>query len=476
MGFAQLDRAGIYARQSKGNAKSIADQLTECREDSASEGWEVAAEWSDRVSASRYTTKVRDEWPKVLAAIEAGELDVLVLWESSRGDRDAETWLGLLRRCRTGRVRIRITSHERTYNLAMPADWKSLATEGIDSAYESDKLSLRVLRSAATAARAGRPAVGPTPYGYRRTYDPATGHLEGQKPNPDTAPIVREVFERVAKAVPLSEICRDLNARHIPAPKGGTWRRLRLRSIILNPAYIGLRKHKGETYPAGWEPIVGEATFYAAGRVLNDPTRLAKARPGRQVHLLTYLGICDVCDGPLRAREIYYHCTKGCINIRREMADDFVREVIIARLSRKDAYTALRQEGAESDREVLAAEGEEARLRGELDGWRLSAARGNTTPESLAVIEADLTRRIAEAARRAKEAAMPPALRAMLEPGADVRTRWQEATVNARREVIRILAEVRVSPAGQNAFIPVEQRLSQSRWVGDTRTWGEVLM
>ena len=119
----------------------------------------------------------------------------------------------------------------------------------------------------------------------------------------------------------------------------------------------------------------------------------------------------------------------------------------------------LRKAGAAADREVLQARGEVGKLRADLDDWRLSAARGATSPESLAVIEAELTVKIREANVRADRASIPPALRDLLEPGADVRQRWADATLAAKRDVIRTLMEVRVRPSGQNSFMPTHERV-----------------
>ena len=44
------------------------------------------------LSASRFATKDRPEYKRLLADVEAGKLDVVVLWESSRGGRELAAW------------------------------------------------------------------------------------------------------------------------------------------------------------------------------------------------------------------------------------------------------------------------------------------------------------------------------------------------------------------------------------------------
>jgi hypothetical protein len=207
-------------------------------------------------------------------------------------------------------INIHVTSHGRTYDLAHPRDWRSLAEDGVDSAYESEKTSQRIRRSMTANAVAGRPH-GRCPYGYVRTYDPRTGALTGQAVDPETAPVVREVIRRIAASEPVSRVTADLNDRGVPSATGVQWSRAVVRKMALNPAYIGQRTHESETHEGTWEPLVSEADFYGARAVLTAPGRVGR-RPGRTRHLLSYVGRCGVCDGPLGAtRARGYFCSDG---------------------------------------------------------------------------------------------------------------------------------------------------------------------
>lgn len=456
--------AGSYSRQSRDSTKSIDDQANDNRAAAAAEGWQVVAEYADGTSASRFAKRVRDSWQQVLADIDRRAFDVLILWESSRGDRTPETWFAFLSLCRARGVLIHVTSHERTYDMRKRRDWRTLAEEGIDSADESEKISLRVLRGLASSAADGRPW-GRCPEGYRRVYDPQTGKLAGQEIDPDRAPIIREIIERVARNEPILSIVNDLNAAGIRPVRAARWYPARIRDIAVNPAYRAVRVHNDAEYPAVWPAIVDDVTWFAAQRVLSDPRR-RMTRPGRQVHLLSYLATCGVCEeqrageglppSPMNATYSMYRCQfNGCVGIVRHRVDDHVRDVVIGVLSRPDWHDALRQAGDDADREVVEAREAAARLRAELDGWRRSAARGETTPESLAVVESGLSARIRAADQRARVAGVPPSVLAMLTPGDDVRERWEAATVPARREVIRTLCTVRIfrsTTAGRAPF------------------------
>lgn len=468
-------RAGIYGRQSRGKAKSIAEQLAAGVDVAAQNSWTVVATYQDGTSASRYARKSREAWQQVLADIDSGALDVLVLWESSRGDRNLTSWSTLLDLCRDKGVSFYIISDERLYDPRKARDWKTLASAGVDSAGESDLLSVRVLRGQGGAAKSGRPSHGRCPFGYKRVYDPDSGALVGQEPDPETAPIVREIFERLGKGEAISAICDDFNARQVRTCGAQKWYRVRVRDLALNVAYIAVRTYNGNTYPATtWPALVDEATFYRVQRILGDVQRVT-TRPGRAVHLLSYLAVCHLCGADLCAVRGRYRCqAKGCVTIVQADMDAFVTAMVLARLEQPDVYEQLRKLGEHADREVVDAENEIARLNGKLAVWRKSAANDETTPESLAVIEADLTRQIRALEHKARLGSIPPELRQIVGTDADVRSRWEAAPLPAKRRSIEHIAQIRVDQAALPGSRHFEfERLGMSRWTGDDLTWGD---
>lgn len=467
-------RAAVYGRQSRGKAKSIAEQLAAGAGVIAENGWHHAGDYQDGSSASRYARKSRDDWKRVVADIESSALDILILWESSRGDRTLTTWSGLLDLCRERGVCIYVIADERLYDPRKPRDWKTLASAGVDSAGESDLLSLRVLRGQAGAAEAGNPSHGRTPYGYVRRYDPATGKLASQEPDPTTAPIVREVFERLAKGDAVSSIVNDFNERGVAPAGAARWHRARLRVMARNRAYIGERVYNGKVSEGTWPALVDTATFYAVQRVLADPARRT-TRPGRAVHLLSFVATCGHCGGVLAAAGGRYRCeARSCVTIDQAEADRLVEQMVLTKLEQPETYGALRRRGDDDDQALVTMRGEVAALQARLDEWRLSAAKGQTSPASLAVVEAELSGQIAALQRRVTEAEVPPALQAILEPGTDVRARWKASSTAARRRIITHMATVVVGRAALPGSRYFDfRRLGNSRFAGDPMTWGE---
>jgi DNA invertase Pin-like site-specific DNA recombinase len=436
-----MTRAAVYARVSldKRDGRSVAEQETDGRRACQAEGWSIVGTYRDNGrSASRFATKDRPEWRRLLADLDGGRFDVLVLWEPSRGSRDLEDWAGLLRRCQRQRVLIHVTSHGHTYDPSSARDWKTLADDGVDSAHESNKTSARIRRTKVAQAAAGKPD-GRFPIGYERVYDPRTRALIEQRPDPATAPIVRDVFERIVRGDPISVIAAYLGMG-----------RSTVRRIATNPTYIGVRRYNGEDHPGDWEPLVSTEVFYAAAGVLSDPIRRT-TRPGRARHLLSYLATCAVCGAKLtvvpRGRKQSYVCPAPAahVGVRVDWAEDYVTAVVVERLSRSDIVEAVL---ASDDSAVLAARGEVERLRGRLREAVDMAGKGDLSMSSLGRLEATLVPEIEAAERRATTAATPPQLRALLDPAGDIATRWDALTVAARKDILRVLFTViRVHPA-----------------------------
>lgn len=449
MGTIASDAAAVYRRCSfdRNDQASVSEQeelgLARC----GTEGWRpVLYEDNDR-SASRYARKDRDDWPRVLADLEAGKLGFVWLWETSRGDRKLYEWVGFLELCRERDVRIYVETHGRLYDMRNYRDMKTLAEDGVANAFASDETSVRVQRNLASAARNGRPHSRP-PYGIRRLYDPVSGGYVTQAPDRDGDPprcdVAAEIITRIGAADPLSVIRDDLGRRGIPGPTGAAWDRHTIRLIGLNPAYAGFRLP-----PSGdpdqkpdWEPVVDLPVHLAAAAVLKASGR--PPRPGSQRHLLSYLASCGGCGGPLSARAGYggilrYRCgPRDCVYVGAAWLDELVTLAVLGALAAPDAAEVFRADG----REAAARRAEAETLRAQLDEW----ARASVSPHAYQVKEEQLLPRIKAAERAAARAAVPVPLQELI-GAADMRAAWDTFSIPARRDVVRVLMDVSVARA-----------------------------
>jgi site-specific DNA recombinase len=455
-----------------GRARSIEEQHHENLEAASARGVTLGEPYKDEsISASRYSTKTRDGFGKLLADLEHGRFgaDELWLWESSRGSRKVGEWVTLIELCEQQQVKIHVTTHNRTYDPSNGRDRRSLLEDAVDSEYESGKISARLKRAAAASAAAGKPH-GRAPYGYRRRYDERTKKLIAQEPDPIEAPVIRELFERVKAGHSLRSIALDWEARGIRTRTGKIFTPQHLRVLATTAAYGGLRVHDTNGHGGShspqpgapgvqvvkgtWDPLVTEATYRAVQRILTDPKRTT-TRPGRAKHLLSNIARCDVCDGPIfvsfRSGQTTYQCRRGCVRVQKEDIEELADGVILGYLARPDVHQAL--QAAEADSDALQAVRDElATARARLAELADAAATGTISIATVTRMEPQILAMIAGLERREAELATPSALYGFITPGANVDRRWHAAPMSTRREIARLLlvpdriGELRVAP------------------------------
>lgn len=454
-------RAGVYGRESKGKQKSVDDQVELGTEVIDGFGWVLAGSYDDGSSASRFATKVRADWRRLADDLAAHKLDVLIVWEVTRGSRetvDGFTWLNL---CRDNDVLIYLIVEEELFDPRKTSHYDRLGRMVLDGATESNKTSDRVRRGVRQAAvrKGGATPHGRTPYGFlRQLKDPEVVTRPSKMPwdefyvqvaDPVAGPVAVEVIRRIARSTPISELVKDLNTRDLKAPDGGLWTRQAIRQLVRNPAYMGKRLFKKELRDGVWDGLVTEHEWSAANRVLDEPDRMT-TKPGLKKWLASYLMVSE-CGAlmqavpPRKTFKAKYRCTKdGCVSIGKWEVDEFLTRVVVARFMRDDARDLFVADDTERSR----SEEQLATLEQRLHGFRRSATAGETTPASLAVIERDLVPQI-EDARRRRDAAGVPAVLVDLVNAADVRVAFEALPIAGQREVLATLfAEIRVGRSG----------------------------
>lgn len=414
--------------------------------------------YTDVGSASRYASKSRDDFPKLIADIEHGRLDAdgLWLWIASRGSRKVGEWVELLDLCRAKGKRIGVTTDERIYDPSRARDRKTLLESAVDAEYDSEKISIMVGRAAAANARDGKPH-GQAPFGYEAAHDPKTGKLIGWEPEPVEAALMVEAFERVAAGHSLKSVARDLAARGMVGRRGRPITSETLRPMLLADTYRGVRTHtpgaksrsertQGTTvrYDAIWPALVTDEMFHAVHHRLSDPARRT-SRPGRGVHLLSMIARCDVCGRPLaatyrRAEGIRHYQCHGFGHVLINADDlDRVAEAAMLRFL-KNPKNLERIIPDDSDSDALAEAREVvARIGRELDDLADQVGSGALSATLAARAEPAIQARLDEASRHVDELSKPSSLRGLIDPAGDVDAQWKAAPMPVKREIARTL-------------------------------------
>jgi site-specific DNA recombinase len=454
-------RAALYQRVSTPD-QEVARQNTANRRLAAREGWQ-ATEYEDKVGAGRFTDKTREGYERLLIEIKAGRVDILVVWESSRGGRELERWAHLLNACRARGVLIHVTFEDYTYDVRKIRDWKVLAEQGIENVIELEKLSLRVTDGKRERAEAGVPQ-GSICYGVRRIWDPTKPKLNWvrDEPHPDTGPIAHEIVVRVGDREAYADIARSLNEREIPSPKGGQWIRSTVVSIAGNPALVraGVVSQK-ESNHANARITEGRGKGSGSGE-----------RPG--VAKLGYSNVmaCSVCGGSVKGHLPHYgparyqcrgghgeRIARGTAWIAADRADEWIDELAIKWLSQPVALAML-ETGDDSGAALAMDEAEDYELR--VAEAKVRAESGDVDPDELMMLMAAVkgwSKRAADARKRAQELATPSPLAGL--PDEDesvVRAHWAALSTAARKAAVRIIMpHLTLRPGAQD--VPVDQRI-----------------
>ena len=455
-------RAFIYGRNSVGKrGSSTRDQNTENRRTCERNGWTVAGEFADRgISASRYAKKEREDYQEMIKRMRAGECDVLVVWESSRAYRTLETYVELRALCES--THVLLCYNGRVYDMSDSQDRRATARDALDAESGADEIRERNLRTKRLSAERGAPD-GKIPYGYRREYDPETGHLIRQVAHELQAVVVREIFTLLAAGSSVHSVKKGLNDRGEQAPgKAARWIDQHVYRIAINRAYLGKRIHQGVVVGlAEWEPLVDEALFLACDVALS--AREHRARESKVKYQLSGLIDCSNCapsstatvfigingkraDGSYR---MVYTC-EVChgVTIGQPEFDLIVESALLAHVSRPEYAAALREPHS-VNLDVQEALAEVAALEAQLAEARTMAStlvdgRMELSVASLVAIEARLIPLIEAAGKRAAASTASPILCALAGPQAPAR--WAGMELSQRRIAIRELMQITIYP------------------------------
>lgn len=458
-------RAIIYCRVSNdptGRGRSVSEQEAECRAVCEREGWTVFEVLTDNdIGASRHSGKRRPAWLRLDEILMPG--DVLVTWVASRAQRDLAAYVGLRNLCADRGV---LWSYSgRTYDLNRGDDRFTTGLDALLSEREAENIREHVLRASRASAAEGRPH-GKVPYGYRAVRDPETGRIVERVPDEARSLVVQEAARRILAGETIRSIARDFRERGTPPPSGAKqWLPTMIKAMVLRPTYAGIRIHQGVPVGKGtWEPLITPEDQEKLRAVLHDPTRVAY-RGAPVKHLLTGIARCGVCGesagGTMRRIKnkgaVSYLCNmKGCVTRKMELVDEYVTEAVIARLEDPTLVGTIGATGTESADLYAQARVLQARL----DSFIEDGIAGQITSAAVGRAEKTLIPQIEELESRARKAATSPIVGEMAGPAA--RARWEEASVEQRRDLVRALVQVDIMPVSgsRRRFNPSDIRLT----------------
>jgi site-specific DNA recombinase len=468
-------RAVIYLRISldrTGEEAGVTRQREDCERRCRDRGWQVVEVLSDN-DVSAAGERKRPGFERLLSLLAEGQADVVVVWHLDRLQRSRKDEVRLYELCR---------SHDITVSIVRGPDleWRTptgryLADNlGSLARMEIEIKSDRHKRANRQAALAGKRRSGRRPFGYEK---------DGKTIRETEAAALRGAYASFLAGVPLAAICRTLNdGGHLTPQAGATivhkgvervvsgrWTPGTLAYVLSNPRNAGLRGYaplpgvgepplKGRPKievvgKAEWPGVVDEATWQAAVAVLRNPARKqVKPRAGKA--LLTSVARCGRCAAEtgedVRVWSGWATTTHGSYRVykcskhphltrKQDVIDEWIGDLMIARLSRTDAATLTQRQASTPDVDALRVQAQA--LRTSLDELAGLLGRRVLTVAGVEAESARLHTELAEVEGQLADAGRVDVLGPLV-GAADVAAAWGGLSTDRQRVVVDLLAEV----------------------------------
>ena len=324
--------AVVYARYSSAGQKeqSIDGQLAAAYKYAEAKGYQIVHEYIDRAMTGRNDD--RDDFQRMLSDTGKHQFSVIIVWKVDRFGRNREEITFNKYRCKKNGVRVEYVAEN------MPEGPESVILEAVlegMAEYYSLQLSQNVRRGLLENAKHHKAVSGTPPLGYKLTEDK---HFEV---DPDTAPLVRVIYEKYAAGETLFEIIRYLNNAGYKTPRGKPFARTSLDKLLKNEKYIGIYKFKDIIYDEDAVPaLIDRDLFYKVQDMLEKNKRAPVKNWNYSDYLLTGKLFCGHCGDPMVGKAghgksgrkyDYYICKK---NDKKPVRKEWIEETVLQEVHR----------------------------------------------------------------------------------------------------------------------------------------------
>ena len=364
-------RAAIYCRLSyapDGSLEKVERQEADCRALAARLGWSVEDRhvYSDNSRSAWQRNRKRPRWDAMLASIERGEIDAIIVWHGDRLIR--QPWdLELLLKLADDR-RLQLASISGTRDLTSEDDRFILRIEAAQACKSSADTSRRVRRGWKARAEKGLPVGGgKRPFGYGaptgRTGKTGKPIYDTTKIVEDEAAVLREAVRQLLAGQSEGSVLRWMNTVSTTS-QGKPWTGKSLRNLLLGPRIAGLLRHEGRLLPAAWPAIINVEQWEAIRALYR---RRAQAHPYRgreRKWMLSGIARCGRCGTGMRTKpsggrnrrdsRLYYCWNRDCpgpVSRNQAHLDAYVGAAVVELLNDEEFLARLQ---ATSDRPEIA--------------------------------------------------------------------------------------------------------------------------
>ena len=280
--------AVIYARYSSDSQReaSIEGQLRDCKDYAERNGITIVGTYIDRAYSAK--TDDRPEFQRMVQDSARKIFDAVLVWKLDRFARNRYDTVYYKRQLEKNNV-----------HLVSVMEPISDGPEGIMveslligmAEYYSAELAIKVARGERENALKCKYNGGVVPLGYVIGKEDRLYHID-----PETAPIVQEIFTRYADGEPAEKIAASLNERGLRTRTGKPFVKNSFFQIFKNRRYIGEYSYKDIVIPGGVPAIVDQALFDRVQERFAK-NKITHGRPAKDEvnYLLTTKLFCGKC-------------------------------------------------------------------------------------------------------------------------------------------------------------------------------------
>jgi site-specific DNA recombinase len=242
----------------------------------------------------------------LLTDMKAGAFDALVCWHTDRLYRSMKDLERLIEIAEASRVQIR-----------------TVQSGDLDLSTSAGRMMARILGSVARAEvehkgeRQRRANVQKAVAGKWQTANRAFGYTATGEPLEPEATAIRTAVADVLAGKSIRGVAKEWNGKGLKTTLAGTtqrqhgkvhvvtgtWNGPRVRRVLLNPRYAGLKVHRGKEIGKGdWTPLIDEDTHRGLVAYLSDPARI-KCTSFERKYMGSGVYECGRCGGKMKAAQ-----------------------------------------------------------------------------------------------------------------------------------------------------------------------------
>ena len=283
------ENAVIYARYSSSGQReeSIEGQLRECKDFAQRMNLNVIGDYCDYAVTG--TTDKRPEFQRMIRDSAKGQFTIVIVWKFDRFARNR--YDSAIYKAKLKKNGVRVLSAKE----GIPEGPEGILLESMMEGYAeyySANLSQNVKRGLYESALKLQ-TLGQTVYGLRKAPD---GRYEQ---DPETAPIVRRIFDEYISGRSAIDIYHDLNRDGFRTLTGGLFNKNSIRRILQNQKYCGIYEYADIRVEDGIPAIVSKETFRKAKDMVQQHHEKPAAKKIEGGFLLTGKLFCGHCGEPM---------------------------------------------------------------------------------------------------------------------------------------------------------------------------------